>query len=158
MNQYCNNCGTRLNGEAFCPKCQKPVAQATPDNNPMPPPSPHPQAGSMTFGGAVKTCFKKYAEFEGRASRAEYWNWFWFTFILGFLGGFLTAGAIVPIIQIGLCLPGLAVTTRRLHDVGKSGWNQLWNLTLIGAFYVLYLVLQPTNTAANEYGAPAEVC
>lgn len=32
MNQYCNNCGTRLNGEAFCPKCQKPVAQAASDN------------------------------------------------------------------------------------------------------------------------------
>ncbi|MBQ6245417.1 MAG: DUF805 domain-containing protein [Kiritimatiellae bacterium] len=157
MNQYCSNCGTRLNGEAFCPRCQRPVAQATPDNNHAPTP-PTPSPGRMTFGGAVKTCFKKYAAFDGRASRAECWNWFWFGFALSMLAWFLTDGKLNPILNLALFMPGLAVTVRRLHDVGKSGWNYLWCLTVIGAFYVLYLVLQPTNTADNEYGAPAEVC
>lgn len=100
---------------------------------------------NMTFGQAVKTVFRKYAVFKGRARRAEYW---WFTlfniiveigliFLMGlcsipflFKGGDSVGLSIVQNIfsvassawSLALLLPTWAVLTRRLHDIGRSGW------------------------------------
>ena len=91
----------------------------------------------MGFGQAVKACFGKYADFKGRASRSEYWYFALFVGLL-FLAGFLimgfgdivlggdTAGIVFGILAVvaglGLLVPGLAVTVRRLHDTNSSGW------------------------------------
>ena len=70
----------------------------------------------MGFVDAIKTCFSKYATFSGRATRSEYWWFLLFYMII----------SIIPLVQIAvlaLIIPQLAVSWRRLHDIGKSG---LW--------------------------------
>tara|TARA_Y100000590_G_scaffold310366_1_gene350670 strand:- start:268 stop:699 length:432 start_codon:yes stop_codon:yes gene_type:complete len=85
----------------------------------------------MDFQTSVKTCFKKYATFSGRASRSEFWYFYLFNYGLyailiisalkisfiffWFFVGFLLATLI----------PFIAVTARRLHDINKSGWFQI---------------------------------
>lgn len=54
-------------------------------------------------------------------------------------------------INLALLLPALAVGTRRLHDIGKSGWWQLIMLTVIGLLLLIYWWVQPTAEGSNEY-------
>lgn len=83
----------------------------------------------MDFLTAVKTCFGKYASFSGRASRAEYWYFVLFG-ILGTIAtsvldsSFHTGRSLNVAFSLIVLLPHLAVTARRLHDVGHSGWWQ----------------------------------
>ena len=81
------------------------------------------------FPQAVKTCFKKYFEIKGRASRSEYWYFILFTF-LGYGAGFLL-GLIAPVLLwllgifvLAILIPAITVAARRLHDINKSGWYQ----------------------------------
>ena len=78
---------------------------------------------------SVKICFKKYFDFKGRASRSEYWYFILFIF-LGYGAGFLLM-LITPVLAwllgiffVGIIIPAIAVTARRLHDINKSGWIQ----------------------------------
>ena len=101
---------------------------------------------TMTFGQSIKTCFSKYVTFSGRASRSEYW---WFA-LLSFIVGFIP---VVNFLSILLILPGLAVAVRRLHDVGKSGWNLLWAIIpILGGLYLLWLYIQESEAGANKWG------
>ena len=118
-----------------------------------------------TFGQAVKSCFNQYCGFNGRASRAEFW---WFTlftaivgFVLGFVDGLLftsTENAFFALLgfsglfRLGVFLPGLAVTARRLHDTDKSGWWMLLYLTIIGGIVVFIFTLLRGNEGSNKYG------
>lgn len=90
----------------------------------------------MTIQESVKTCLRKYADFSGRATRAEYWWWVLATVLVsfcigavdGFINSFTGAYSFSPlstIFGLAVLLPDLAVTCRRLHDTGKSGWWQL---------------------------------
>jgi uncharacterized membrane protein YhaH (DUF805 family) len=94
----------------------------------------------MEFGQAISTCLSKYASFSGRAARPEFW---WFFLLIGdWLNG---------VVVLVLLLPGLAVGTRRLHDIGKTGWWQLIMLTGIGYFLLMYWWAQPTAESAVKY-------
>ena len=105
----------------------------------------------MNSNEAIKVCFRKYAEFAGRAPRAEFW---WFALfqvlvllVAGMLGKFVYFVAVAA-----LFLPGIAVGARRLHDIAKSGWFQLiYLIPLIGFFLLLYWFVQPSG-GANQYG------
>ena len=100
----------------------------------------------MTFGQSIKTCFSKYVTFSGRASRSEYW---WFA-LLSFIVGCIP---VVNFLGILLVLPGLAVAVRRLHDIGKSGWNLLWAIIpFLGALYLLWLYIQESQPGENKWG------
>ena len=55
------------------------------------------------------------------------------------------------LVALGLLLPALAVGTRRLHDIGKSGWWQLIMLTVIGLLVLIYWWVQPAVEAGNTY-------
>ena len=100
----------------------------------------------MTFGQSIKTCFSKYVTFSGRATRSEYW---WFA-LLSFIVAFIP---VVNLLSILLILPGLAVAVRRLHDVGKSGWNFLWVIIpFLGGLYLLWLYIQESQPEANKWG------
>tara|TARA_B100000579_G_C22453697_1_gene675508 strand:- start:56 stop:484 length:429 start_codon:yes stop_codon:yes gene_type:complete len=86
----------------------------------------------MSFGESISTCFRKYAKFQGRASRSEYWYFVLFIFIcyaifaiLAILAATYQIFQIIPLFIIATILPSFAVTARRLHDVNKSGWLQL---------------------------------
>lgn len=115
------------------------------------------------------TVLKKYAVFDGRAQRAEYWYFFLFNVIISMVLGILGKAIGVFSITIGtvgneinvlsaiyglaLLIPGLAVQVRRLHDVGKSGWMILLNLIpLIGTIWILVLMIRDGTPGDNEYG------
>lgn len=79
----------------------------------------------MDFVTAIKTVFSKYATFTGRARRSEFWYWYLFTVIVGLftqLFGLFGLGFVSTVVSLGLFIPNLAVSVRRLHDVGRSGW------------------------------------
>ena len=68
-----------------------------------------------------------------------------------FVGGY---GAIAPLTSLVLLLPGLAVAVRRLHDSGRSGWWLLIALVpLLGALYLIWLMVRPSALGSNRYGA-----
>ena len=94
----------------------------------------------MDFITSIKTCFTKYADFNGRASRSEYWWFFLATFIVSYIPfiGFIAS--------IAALLPSIAVAVRRMHDTGHSGW-----FVLI-PFYNLYLCIIAGTPGPNEYG------
>ena len=89
---------------------------------------------TMTLPEAVKQVLRKYADFSGRATRAEYWWWVLATFIFGMALGSVDAfinsiidqewasSPFATIFHLAILLPNLAVSARRLHDIGKSGW------------------------------------
>lgn len=110
----------------------------------------------MDFITAVKTCFSKYATFEGRARRSEYWWWAVFSFLMGLLGLIPVLGWIIA---VAIMLPGLAVSVRRLHDTGRSGWWWfLCLIPLIGAIVLIIFYTQDSQPGENAYGPnPKEV-
>lgn len=99
---------------------------------------------------------KKYAVFSGRASRAEYWNFFLFSFLIGAVLALVEAFTIgisadgqsffVSIYQLLVLIPTLAVTARRMHDVDKSGWFMFIPI------YNIILSLTPGTAGANRFG------
>ena len=116
--------------------------------------------GTGGFADAVSTCFSKYADFSGRASRAEYW---WFT-LFSFLAFFVTAlvaGAaqeaalLTVLVLLALILPSTAVTVRRLHDTNRSGWWLLLGIVPFGGLVLLVFALTAGERSINDYGAPA---
>jgi len=108
----------------------------------------------VTFGESIGTCLKKYATFDGRAGRSEYW-WFFLFSVLAQAAGHIISPALGGLVALGLLLPGLGVGVRRLHDIGRSGWWLLVGLIpLIGAFVLLYWFVQPSG-APNQYGGAA---
>jgi uncharacterized membrane protein YhaH (DUF805 family) len=109
---------------------------------------------NMNFGQAISTCFSKYVNFSGRATQPEFWWFFLFQILLSIAASWLgnTVGGLVA---LALLLPALAVGTRRLHDVGRSGWWQLLSLTGIGLLVLIYWWVQPSG-GANEYDAATD--
>ena len=86
----------------------------------------------MTFGEAISTCFSKYADFNGRAARSEYW-WFCLFCILGSIATGIVSETVNLLFSLGTLLPSLAVGARRLHDTNRSGWFLLlWLIPIIG--------------------------
>lgn len=108
-----------------------------------------------------------YAQFSGRASRSEYW---WFFLFAVLVNGFFSIfdlivrseilGAGLGMFNIAswlaLVIPNIATTTRRLHDIGRSGWWQLILLTGIGGFLLLYWNTRRGDSRVNRYGQPAK--
>ena len=97
----------------------------------------------MGFKEAVRACLGRYVQFSGRAIRAEFW---WF--LLFAVGVFLITdgidqavfgpygdGFLLPLAQLALFLPLMAVTWRRLHDMGKPGWVALFPLAFTTVFF-----------------------
>ena len=108
---------------------------------------------TMDFVQAIKSCLGQYATFSGRASRSEYW-WFFLFQVLVMVATGMLGDVINGLASLALLLPALAVGTRRLHDIGRTGWWQLLLLTGIGFFVLLYWWVQPTDGATNIYGEP----
>lgn len=126
----------------------------------------------MTFTQSIKSVFSKYATFTGRASRSEYWYFTLFNiiastllFLLGIAIGAATGGSdgvpgglivgyiLYIIYGLGVLIPSLAVTVRRLHDTNNSGWLILLGLIpcVGGIVLLVFMILQGTN-GENKYG------
>jgi uncharacterized membrane protein YhaH (DUF805 family) len=109
----------------------------------------------MGFGEAVRSCLRKYVDFNGRARRAEYWWFLLFAIAVGFAASILDRviaggatvhrGPISVITSLALLLPSLGVAVRRLHDIDRTGW---WILI----FYVVLVVLAVAAIAAAFTG------
>ena len=134
----------------------------------------------MSFTESVRTCLGKFATFDGRATRSEFW-WFYLFVILvglvgyipiflltllgaassdgdgGVLGGILTLLSVVfwivwIIAVIALYIPLLAAGSRRLHDRGQSGWLQLLLLVPCGNIVLIVLWALEGTPGDNAYG------
>lgn len=170
---YCFNCGKELPNEAkFCSSCGNSLnftaKKLTEEKNSNPVESKPIKADTtfakskkMTFTEAIASCFSKYAVFEGRASRSEYW-WFYLFIVLIEWGYDIVLALSIPdestrlipqiLFGVAVLLPQLSAATRRLHDTGKSGWNQLWMFTIIGIIPLIIWLASEGNSETNEYG------
>jgi uncharacterized membrane protein YhaH (DUF805 family) len=107
---------------------------------------------------------KKYTEFTGRARRKEYWFFVLFNIIISavlgvvdyFTGTYSAAygmGLLGCIYVLAVLLPAIAVSIRRLHDTGRSGWWLLLVLVpVIGGIIVLIFMVFDSQPGDNQYG------
>jgi uncharacterized membrane protein YhaH (DUF805 family) len=96
----------------------------------------------MTFGESISTCFSKYATFDGRASRSEYWWWFLFS-VLAAMAAAMVSETLYGLFCLATLLPSLAVGARRLHDTDRSGWFLLlWLIPVVGWLVVVFFAVQ----------------
>lgn len=109
----------------------------------------------MDFFEAIKSGFTRYATFSGRASRSEYWWWALFV-LLASIGTSMISDTVSGLFALGTLLPFLAVASRRLHDMGRSGWWQLVGfIPLLGWIVMIYWTVQPSE-GPNAYGSGPE--
>ena len=106
---------------------------------------------------------KKYADFSGRAPRAEYW-WFYLLTVVAYIvamildsiigaGGAGGFGLLSIVVMLGLFLPSLAAGVRRLHDTDRSGWWLLIALVpLVGAIVLLVFWVLEGTRGDNRFG------
>lgn len=142
----------------------------------------------MNFVESTKTVFTKYATFQGRASRSEFWWWQLFSIILKIVAT-IADGAMVGtahaqdavnsmaapvadmamapeamhvvspampilslVVSLGLLIPSIAVSARRLHDVNKSGWWLLIAFTIVGLIPLLIWYVKKSDEGSNRFG------
>lgn len=133
----------------------------------------------MDFMDSVRTCLHKYAVFEGRASRSEFWWFYLFVTLVSFavvvpgtmlvLVGAIASGSGDPspliwvglaltllgsIATLGLLLPMIAVGCRRLQDRGQSGWLLLLSFVPFGSVVLLVFWVLEGTPGDNAYGPP----
>ena len=101
---------------------------------------------------------KKYAVFDGRAHRTEFWLFFLFSFIISLFLGVIVGlvGSlwfITTLYALAVLVPGLAVSVRRLHDTNRSGWWILTGLVpILGWIALLIFYVEDSRPGANQYG------
>lgn len=103
---------------------------------------------------------ERYALFEGRAGRAEFWYFALALFIVNVAINILMRVSgiffvLALIWGLAMLIPGIAVAIRRLHDTDKSGWLLLIGLIpIIGWIILIVFYATPGNPAQNQYGPP----
>lgn len=101
---------------------------------------------------------KNYANFSGRARRLEYWYFALANFVFAAVSGMLSVVYpefmyLVYIVGFALLVPGLAVSARRLHDIGKSGWWYLIGFVpYIGALVLFIFFVKDSQPGENKWG------
>jgi len=114
----------------------------------------------MHFSEAINSGFQKYVTFSGRAARSEYWYWTLFMFIAQVVAAIIDTmlfpfSAFSPfhtIVSLGLFLPGLAVSVRRLHDLDSVGWWLLLVFTGIGILILIIWFCVRGTVGPNRFG------
>ncbi|MEM8735251.1 MAG: DUF805 domain-containing protein [Planctomycetota bacterium] len=107
-----------------------------------------------------KVLFENYANFQGRAARKEYWMFFLFNLLAAAalmivdmgLVMFVGIAGLNLLYTLGVIVPGIAVTVRRLHDTGRSGWWILLGLVPFIGIFLLVLMCLDSEPGTNEYG------
>ena len=141
----------------------------------------------MTFLGAIRSVFTKYATFTGRSSRSEFWWWILFEWVTRSLLGFIYSMTMLAILvpkaealkdqsallqamwgaifnpmyfvllawSLALLRPSLAVTVRRFHDIGRSGWFVLLTfIPVVGTILMILFLVEESDSGANAWGEP----
>jgi uncharacterized membrane protein YhaH (DUF805 family) len=114
---------------------------------------------TMSFSEAVKSGFDHYTKFDGRASRPAFWWWFLFGILVAIATNIVDAiigsQIISIIVSLGLILPNISVSIRRLHDTNRTGWWLLIALIpLIGIIVLIIFYVQKSDPGDNSYGPP----
>ena len=114
----------------------------------------------MGFTEAVKAALSKSVTWQGRARRAEFWYFQLFIIMTLVASAILDqlwgTPVLTAIAWIGLILPSLSVTIRRLHDVDKSGgWFWISLVPFVGGFVLLVFMLLDGTAGANRFGPPS---
>lgn len=123
------------------------------------------------FGEAIKRAFAGWSTWAGRSTRAEYWWWFLFVWLVslvpyiglsvalggddadGLSGGGVLWLILVIVVALAFILPSIAVSVRRLHDTDRSGWWYWITLVpCIGGIWYLILMLLPSTPGQNRFG------
>lgn len=99
--------------------------------------------------------FKRYADFSGRATRKEYWMFTLFFFVIAI--ALVSIGqkdnpVLLGVFYLGSFIPYMALTTRRLHDIGRSGWWQLIGLVPLIGWIVMLVFLVMDSVDENKHG------
>ena len=104
----------------------------------------------MTFKESIQTCFSKYADFNGRATRPEYWWFFLFILLVGIVASAIShiAGGVF---YLATLVPSIAAAARRMHDTDKSGWLLLIGIIPLVGLVLLYFLAQP-GKEPNRFG------
>ncbi|MBW8880922.1 MAG: DUF805 domain-containing protein [Asticcacaulis sp.] len=130
----------------------------------------------MGFGQAIQSAYKNYFQFNGRASRSEFW-WFYLFNLLVVIAGlvfFMIVGAATSgqgqdaqagvgiatgliglvwgLFVLGSFFPTLSLIVRRLHDSDKSGWFLLLIFVPFGGIVLLVFYCLPGTVGANQFG------
>ena len=108
----------------------------------------------MNFIESIKTCYKKFFDFSGRASKSEYW-WFQLYAIIIYGMQFVFQGDLVlvfSILVIANIIPVYAAAVRRLHDTDKSGWMVLISVIPLIGLYIIVLLIADGTKGKNRFG------
>ena len=119
------------------------------------------------IGNYKNVLTNKYSDFKGRAGRSEYWLFVLvnvaisivFQILLSVFGGNSVATLLVAIVfgvfGLAVLVPGLAISVRRMHDIGKGGeWIFINLVPFIGGLWFLVLCIKEGEPAANRFGEP----
>jgi uncharacterized membrane protein YhaH (DUF805 family) len=135
------------------------------DIPPPPPPStygggaPRPMSNPLV-GYWKRVVLERYAQFQGRSGRAEFWWYFLAALIIGIVFNILIAVSniffvLYVIYGLAVLIPGLAVGVRRLHDTDKTGWWLLIGLIpLVGIIVLIVFWATEGAPGPNQYGLP----
>lgn len=111
----------------------------------------------------LKNALNKFADFETRASRKEYWM-FVLWFILVYFGLFIISAILSKLVRINIVflpiifaivyiIPSISIAVRRLHDIGKSGWWYFISfIPFVGGIWLLVLLVTKGDVGNNSYG------
>ena len=162
--RVCPKCGNEIIVDStitFCPNCGQKISKSTANNSMI---------------AAYKEMFKNYANFKGRSRRRDYWYASLANFLIFMIAYAFFAPAIldmqntgepttlsamlmgvssvaIVIYSIAIIIPGLALTVRRLHDTGKSGWFLFLGLIpYIGGIVLFVFMVSNSQTGENKYG------
>jgi|TARA_B100000959_G_scaffold257580_1_gene291805 uncharacterized membrane protein YhaH (DUF805 family) len=108
----------------------------------------------MNFIESFQTCYKKFFDFSGRASKSEFW-WFQLYAIIIYGLLFIFQGDLVllfSILSIANTIPLWAAAVRRLHDTDKSGWFVLISVIPIIGLFIIFLLMGDGSKGKNRFG------
>ena len=145
---FCGICGNKLNSKDKPSNEVTSSLQEEPDDevNPSLQDEPGSEKKMIGLGSAISLGFTNYINFNGRSSRAEYWWWILFYILTSMIP------LIGPFINLILIIATISLTTRRLHDIGKTGW---WQLIFIFMYILLFVLLIPFFIATAIIGIVA---
>ena len=146
---FCKYCGSELaDGSMFCQFCGSSM-----DNDFDATVVVRSSVGRKehySLGEAIKSMFSNYGNFNGRATKSEFWWALLFVWIVNAVVMYIPiVGLIVPLV---LFIPNLALNIRRLHDVGKSGWFLLMGLIPLAGFIILIVQYCKDPVGDNQWG------
>jgi uncharacterized membrane protein YhaH (DUF805 family) len=116
------------------------------------------QSGNVFQEYFINVFTKKYAIFQGRARRKEYWFFYLFYTIISIVLSLLAQNSqavamVLLLYNLAAILPGMGLTCRRLHDIGRSGWWMLVALIpIVGAIVLLVWMCLDSQPDSNQYG------